>query len=127
MSSYFSEEEKSKSNNLNNESIANKSSFEKLEFYYSQIKDKIIIYQAERWGVVGVLALIYSIRMFRTKGYYALTYCIGIHFLSSFIGFISRLDDPELELNSGDSFLPKKIVKKFVLFKEKLKNLLFGV
>ena len=125
MSSYFSEEEKKTITNLNNESIANKSFFEKIEFYYNHIKDKIIIYKAERWGAVAVLALIYFIRMFRTKGYYALTYCIGIHFLNSFIGFISPLDDPEEELNSGDSFLPQKNSEEFRPFQRKVKEFAF--
>ena len=126
MSSYFSEEEKKNSTNLNNESIANKSFFEKFEFYYNHIKDKIIIYKAERWGAVAVLAIIYFIRMFRTKGYYALTYCIGIHFLNSFIGFISPLDDPEdYDLNSGDSFLPQKNDEEFKPFQRKIKEFAF--
>ena len=82
MSSYFNEEEKQNSEPVNNELIANKSFSQKIGFYYNSIKDKIIVYKAERWGVVAILAIIYFIRMFRTKGYYALTYCIGIHFLN---------------------------------------------
>ena len=126
MSSYFNEEEKKNSNNINNESIANKSFLEKLQFYYNSINDKIIIYRAQRWCAVAVLAIIYFIRMFRTKGYYALTYCIGIHFLNSFIGFISPLEDPEEEaLDSGDSFLPQKNSEEFRPFQRKVKEFSF--
>ena len=126
MSSYFNEEEKKNSNNINNESIANKSFLEKLQFYYNSINDKIIIYRAQRWCAVAVLAIIYFIRMFRTKGYYALTYCIGIHFLNSFIGFISPLEDPEEEaLDSGDSFLPQKNSEEFRPFQIKVKEFSF--
>ena len=126
MNSYFNEEEKKNSNNINNESIANKSFLEKLQFYYNSINDKIIIYRAQRWCAVAVLAIINFIRMFRTKGYYALTYCIGIHFLNSFIGFISPLEDPEEEaLDSGDSFLPQKNSEEFRPFQRKVKEFSF--
>ena len=126
MSSYFNEEEKQNSETINNELIANKSFFQKIGFYYNSIKDKIIVYKAERWGVVAILAIIYFIRMFRTKGYYALTYCIGIHFLNSFIGFISPLEDPEEEgLNSGDSYLPQKNNEEFRPFQRKVKEFSF--
>ena len=46
-----------------------------------------------------------------TLGYYAVTYCLGIHILNSFIGFISPLQDPEDEecsLDDKNSFLPQK-------------------
>ena len=126
MSSYFNEEEKQSSNTANNDTIAEKTFIQKISLYYNSIKDKIIIYKAERWGVVGFLAVLYFIRMFRTKGYYALTYCIGIHFLNSFIGFISPLEDPEEEgLNSGDSYLPQKNNEEFRPFQRKIKEYSF--
>ena len=126
MSSYFNEEEQKSSTEINNESIADKTFFQKIDLYYNSIKDKIIIYKAERWGVVGVLAIIYFSRMFRTKGFYALTYCIGIHFLNSFIGFISPLEDPEEEgLNNGDSYLPQKSNEEFRPFQRKVKEYAF--
>jgi len=39
-----------------------------------------------------------------------LTYCLGIHLLNAFIGFISPMDDPEEEggFNDSGSFLPQK-------------------
>jgi hypothetical protein len=37
------------------------------------------------------------------------TYCLGIHLLNAFIGFISPLEDPEEDDGvGGDSFLPQK-------------------
>ena len=125
MSSYFSEEENKNINN-NNENISEKSFFEKIKIYLNSLNDKIIIYRAERWGVVAILAVIYFIRIFRKKGYYALTYCIGIHFLNSFIGFISPLDDPEEEdLSEGDSYLPQKCNEEFRPFQRKVKEYSF--
>ena len=126
MSSYFNEEEKKSASDLNNISLDQKSFFQKMDIYYNSIKDKIIIYKAQRWGVVAFLAVFYFIRMFRTKGYYALTYCIGIHFLNSFIGFISPLDDPEEDqLNNGDSYLPQKNNEEFRPFQRKVKEYSF--
>ena len=126
MSSYFNEEEKKSLSDINNISLDQKSFFQKIDIYYNSIKDKIIIYKAQRWGVVAFLAVFYFIRVFRTKGYYALTYCIGIHFLNSFIGFISPLDDPEEDqLNSGDSYLPQKNNEEFRPFQRKVKEYSF--
>ena len=126
MSSYFNEEEKKSASDINNISLDQKSFFQKIDIYYNSIKDKIIIYKAQRWGVVAFLEVFYFIRMFRTKGYYALTYCIGIHFLNSFIGFISPLDDPEEDqLNNGDSYLPQKNNEEFRPFQRKVKEYSF--
>jgi len=126
MSNYFSGEEQSQSSKLNEKSIANKTIFEKIELYYNIIKDKIIIYPLERWLIVLILALIYMIRIVSVQGYYCLTYCIGIHILNSFIGFISSLEDPEeYDLNSGDSFLPQKKNEEFKPFQRKVKEYSF--
>ena len=126
MSSYFDENEKKSQAELNQASLAEKSIFEKIDLYYNFIKDKIIVYKAERWGTIAVLAVIYFIRVFRTKGYYALTYCIGIHFLNSFIGFISPLEDPEeSSLNNEESYLPQKSNEEFRPFQRKVKEYSF--
>ena len=126
MSSYFNEGEQKNSNNINSDSISNKGFCEKIEIYSNYVRDKIIAYKGFRWGVVLFLSIIYFIRMFYKKGYYALTYCIGIHFLNSFIGFISPLDDPEEEdLTEGDSYLPQKCNEEFRPFQRKVKEYSF--
>ena len=122
MSSYFSEEE---NKNIDNNNISEKSFCEKIKIYFNSLNDKIIIYRGQRWGVVAILAVIYFIRVFRTKGYYALTYSIGIHFLNSFIGFISPLDDPEEELGSDNSYLPQRGNEEFRPFQRKVKEFSF--
>ena len=126
MSNYFSGEEQPQSSKINEKSIADKTLFEKFNLYCNIIKDKIIIYQLERWLIVMILALIYIIRIVLTKGYYCLTYCIGIHILNSCIGFISPLEDPEeYDLNSEDSFLPQKNNEEFKPFQRKIKEYTF--
>ena len=126
MTSYFNEGEQKNANNINDDTISNKSFCEKIEIYSNSIRDKIIAYKAIRWGAILLLAIIYLFRMFYKKGYYALTYCIGIHFLNSFIGFISPLDDPEEDdLGEGDSYLPQKSSEEFRPFQRKVKEYSF--
>jgi hypothetical protein len=79
------------------------------------ISDRIHLYKTQRWLVVVILGLFFLIRLVYTKGsalfklgYHAVAYCLGIHLLNSFIGFISPLDDPEEDELGGDSFLPTK-------------------
>ena len=87
-------------------SIVNKNIFEKISLYYNIFKDKIIIYTFERRIFTAVLIIIYIFRIITTSGYACLTYCIGIHVLNSFTGFISPLDDPEENgLESDESIL----------------------
>ena len=123
MSSYFNEEE-SKNINYNN-NISEKSTLEKIGIYINSINDKIIIYRKSRWISVAILSIIYFIRVFHKKGYYALTYCIGIHFLNSFIGFISPLDDPEDELGEDSSYLPQRSNEEFKPFQRKVREFSF--
>ena len=127
MSNYFSEEEKSQnSSSIHEKSLSEKNIFEKLSLYRSVIKDKIIIYIFERWMVTFILLILYVIRVVLTRGYACLTYCIGIHILNSFIGFISPLEDPEdYDLNSDDSFLPQKNNEEFKPFQRKVKEYTF--
>ena len=126
MSNYFSGEEQSDSSKINEKPVAEKTIFEKFDIYYNLIKDKIIIYNIERWLLALALALIYVIRVLITKGYYCLTYCICIHILNAFIGFISPLEDPEeFELNNNDSYLPQKNNEEFKPFQRKVKEYTF--
>ena len=126
MSNYFHGAEQPESSVIKEKSLADKTIFEKIGIYNNIIKDKIIIYKLERWLVIGILTLIYMIRVVVTSGFYCLTYCIGIHFLNSFIGFISPLDDPEeYDLNRGDSFLPQKNNEEFKPFQRKVKEYTF--
>ena len=127
MSNYFSEEEKTMNASSNQEKpLSDKNIFEKFSLYRSIIKDKIIIYAFERWLVTAMLLVLYLIRVILTRGYACLTYCIGIHILNSFIGFISPLEDPEdYDLNSDDSFLPQKNNEEFKPFQRKVKEYAF--
>jgi hypothetical protein len=93
--------------------------FYKIWRYYQSFNDKIQFFRKERWISIGVLSLIFLLRIFLTEGillcfklgYHAVTYCLGIHLLNSFIGFISPLQDPEEEeggMEEKGSYLPQK-------------------
>ena len=99
--------------------------FNKIYIYFNAIQDKIFIYKTQRWLFILFLFIIYFIRMMLTNGYYALTYCLGIHFLNSFIGFISPLDDPEENTNENESYLPQKNNEEFRPFQRKVKEFQF--
>ena len=122
MSSYFNEGEQKNASDINNESISSKSFCQRIMIYFNYIRDKIIVYKLQRWIAILILTIIYVFRMFWTKGYYALTYCIGIHFLNSFIAFISPLDDPEDELPEDISHLPQNNSEEFRPFQRKLRE-----
>ena len=126
MSNYFSEEEKTAKISSMEKPLSEKNFFGKMSIYYNIIKDKIIIYPLERWLITAILFLIYIIRIVLTKAFACLTYCIGIHLLNSFIGFISPLDDPEdYDLDNDDSFLPTKNNEEFKPFYRKVKEYTF--
>lgn len=121
MSNYFKDSE-AKKHASNNQPTNSLSSIFK---YYNAICDKMQIYPRERWSFITILVLLYVIRLIFTKGYHALTYCIGIHILNSFIGFISPLEDSEEVEGDIDSFLPQKNSDEFKPFQRKVREFRF--
>ena len=100
------------------------SKLKKINSFINAIKDTIQRYRIQRWICVVVLVIFYIIRVTIINGYYALTYCIGINVLNSFIGFISPLEDPE-EVGIEGSFLPQKESEEFRPFQRKVKEYTF--
>ena len=125
MSSFFTENQNSNSSPSSQIIPTSHSFFNKIYIYFNAIQDKIFIYKTQRWLFILFLSIIYFIRMMLTNGYYALTYCLGIHFLNSFIGFISPLDDPEEISNENESYLPQKNNEEFRPFQRKVKEFTF--
>lgn len=103
MSTYFTNETSSESEKGNWLT----ENYQKVSVRIQFINDKLLYYRKERWIAVAVLTLIYFLRLVYTGGYHALTYCLGIHILNSFLGFISPFEDPD-ENEDGGSFLPQK-------------------
>jgi hypothetical protein len=53
------------------------------------IFDRLTPHIAPRWIVCFLLFLVYFIRVFNLKGWYIVTYGLGIYLLNQLIGFIS--------------------------------------
>lgn len=100
------------------------SKLQALYSYINAIRDKIQRFIFQRWIGVIILVLVYIIRVIIAKGYFALTYCMGINVLNSFIGFISPLEDPD-ELGETASFLPQNESEEFRPFQRKVREYQF--
>lgn len=122
MSTYF---DPSENPNKPIKEVADKNFISKTLAYYQAFNDKIQFYYKERWIIAILLALVYLFRtLIYLQGYYAVTYCIGIHVLNSFLGFISPLDDPD-ENEGEESYLPQRDSEEFRPFERKVKEFAF--
>jgi hypothetical protein len=51
--------------------------------------DKTVIYPQYRWPALGLLLIIYALRVWSLSGWYIVTYGLSIYLLNLFIGFIT--------------------------------------
>lgn len=73
--------------------------------------DKSTPFYGYRWLGTCVAALIYVIRVYYIRGFYIVTYGLGIYLLNLLIGFLSPQVDPESEgpslpMKGSDEFKP---------------------
>eukprot|EP00850_Spirogloea_muscicola_P009638 SM000054S18124 [mRNA] locus=s54:646657:648237:+ [translate_table: standard] len=73
--------------------------------------DKSTPHHAARWGGTVGVAIIYALRVWYLKGFYIVTYGLGIYILNLLIGFLSPQVDPEVEgpalpTKGSDEFKP---------------------
>eukprot|EP00392_Amoebophrya_sp_AT5.2_P015603 g15816.t1 len=59
--------------------------------------DKTVIFPTQRWAFFGFSLLLYTIRVYFLRGFYIVSYALGIYLLNLFIGFLSPAVDPEEE------------------------------
>ena len=83
--------------------------------------DKSTPRPTERWFSLALLVFIYFIRVWVLKGFYIVTYGLGIYNLNLLIGFISPQIDPETE---GPA-LPTKSDQEFKPFVRRLPEFKF--
>ncbi len=57
--------------------------------------DASVPHTAARWGVFAAVVVLYTVRVLILKGFYIVTYGIGIFNLNLIIGFLSPAFDPE--------------------------------
>ena len=55
--------------------------------------DKSVPQITARWIALGLLVLIYCVRVYFLQGFYIVTYGLGIFLLNLFIGFLSPLEE----------------------------------
>jgi hypothetical protein len=84
--------------------------------------DKSTPHVAARWAtMVGVL-LLYAVRVYLLRGFYIVTYGLGIYNLNLLLGFITPQVDPELEEGPA---LPTKSDQEFKPFVRRLPEFKF--
>ncbi len=65
----------------------------RLQYYL----DKSTPHYNWRWLALALFVVIYGIRVYFLKGFYIVTYALGIYNLNLLLGFLSPQVDPELE------------------------------
>ncbi|XP_065882027.1 protein RER1B-like [Euphorbia lathyris] len=86
--------------------------------------DRSTPHTTERWLGTLVTAVIYVLRVYSVKGFYVISYGLGIYLLNLLIGFLSPKVDPELEVMDGAS-LPTKDSDEFKPFIRRLPEFKF--
>jgi len=59
--------------------------------------DRAAPHTAGRWAGTLVAAAVYALRVYFVRGFYVVTYGLGIYLLNLLIGFLSPMVDPELD------------------------------
>merc|ERR1712224_1069820 len=59
--------------------------------------DKTTVWVKTRWSMLAVVVLMYGVRVYLKKGFYIVTYGLGIYQLNLLIGFLSPAVDPDTE------------------------------
>ncbi|EFA80939.1 retention in endoplasmic reticulum 1-like protein [Heterostelium album PN500] len=62
---------------------------------YQNLIERTISFIVQRWVALGVLFLIYLLRIYFHGGFYVITYALGIFLLTQVIAFLSPKWDPE--------------------------------
>lgn len=85
--------------------------------------DKATPHLTGRWFGWGVALLLYAIRVLYLKGFYIITYGLGIYNLNLLLGFMSPQMDPDQTEDGPD--LPTKESQEFKPFVRKLPEFKF--
>ena len=97
-------------------------SFERLFTYWT---DKTVIWIRARWAAFALALIIYLVRVQLLRGFYIVTYALGIYLLNLLIGFLSPSVDPEEQDGLGEVSLPQSDSEEFRPFTRKLPEFQF--
>mmetsp|Transcript_7195 Transcript_7195/g.25344 ORF Transcript_7195/g.25344 Transcript_7195/m.25344 type:complete len:194 (-) Transcript_7195:422-1003(-) len=88
---------------------------------FQALLDKSVPMIGPRWGVFGLVVATYAIRVYLLKGFYIVTYGLGIFNLNLVIGFLS----PQVDPDSEEPGLPTKSEEEFRPFVRRLPEFKF--
>ncbi|KAJ1260955.1 hypothetical protein BS78_10G271100 [Paspalum vaginatum] len=87
--------------------------------------DRAAPHTAGRWAGTLVAAAVYALRVYYVRGFYVVTYGLGIYLLNLLIGFLSPMVDPELEALDAGPGLPTRGSDEFKPFIRRLPEFKF--
>lgn len=93
----------------------------KLTTRLQQFLDQTAPFKLYRWLALGAVVLLYATRVFILKGFYIVTYALGIYNLNLLLGFITPSVDPELE----GPVLPQRSDDEYRPFRRRLQEMKF--
>lgn len=102
--------------------------FRKWSQMYQSMLDKSTPHPVLRWTLTFVLITVFLARVFWTKGWYIVTYALGIYHLNLFIAFLSPKIDPamaDFEESEDGPELPTKVNEEFRPFIRRLPEFKF--
>lgn len=73
---------------------------------HQRLLDQSTPHPAIRWTVLATLFLLYGLRVYYLQGFYIVTYGLGIFMLNLLIGFLSPLDEDQLNDQTDGPLLP---------------------
>lgn len=88
---------------------------------FQHVLDKTTPHVYGRWVALLLVIIVYGIRVFLLKGFYIITYALGIYNLNLLLGFLTPAVDPEME---GPT-LPSKREDEFRPFVRRLPEFKF--
>ena len=91
---------------------------------WQYILDKLSPQIALRWSIFSGVAVIYLLRIWTIRGWYIVTYGLGIYLLNQLIGFLSPQFDPEFD-DDTDLDLPTRDSTEFRPFARRLPEFKF--
>ncbi|KAI9094059.1 RER1-like protein [Phlyctochytrium arcticum] len=99
-----------------------------LQRKYQKLLDDTAPFYMQRWAFTIVTVFLYILRVFLVKGWYIVTYALGIYLLNLFLAFLTPKFDPAMEeLDNADEgpSLPTKTNDEFKPFIRRLPEFKF--
>lgn len=83
--------------------------FTEAKAHYQFYLDKITPHTKERWGGLGIMIVVFILRIVTSQGWYVVCYALGIYLLSQFLAFLTpkfdvslQQDEENKELEAGE-------------------------